>query len=189
MSTLDVVAQAGGEPANFLDAGGGSKAEAIVERGRGHPLRREGHGRAVQHLRRHHALRRGRARADRGVRPDRADGAVRGAPRRHQRRGGPQAARRGGPAERARREDDARRRRRRSWSWPADGILVDKDTKLVRLRAHRPRGQLPRPATTATTAPTSSPASRPARAARTSRACRSSTRSTRRSPRPARTRR
>ncbi len=31
MSTLDVVAQAGGEPANFLDAGGGSKAEAIID--------------------------------------------------------------------------------------------------------------------------------------------------------------
>ena len=31
MSTLDVVANAGGEPANFLDAGGGSKAEAIVD--------------------------------------------------------------------------------------------------------------------------------------------------------------
>ena len=30
MSTLDVVAQAGGEPANFLDAGGGSKADAII---------------------------------------------------------------------------------------------------------------------------------------------------------------
>jgi len=30
MSTLDVVAQAGGAPANFLDAGGGSKAEAIT---------------------------------------------------------------------------------------------------------------------------------------------------------------
>jgi succinyl-CoA synthetase beta subunit len=30
MSTLDVVAQAGGQPANFLDAGGGSRAEAIV---------------------------------------------------------------------------------------------------------------------------------------------------------------
>jgi succinyl-CoA synthetase beta subunit len=30
MSTLDVVAQAGGRPANFLDAGGGSKAEAIT---------------------------------------------------------------------------------------------------------------------------------------------------------------
>jgi succinyl-CoA synthetase beta subunit len=31
MSTLDVVAQAGGKPADFLDAGGGSKAEAIVD--------------------------------------------------------------------------------------------------------------------------------------------------------------
>jgi len=31
MSTLDVVAQAGGSPANFLDAGGGSKSEAIVD--------------------------------------------------------------------------------------------------------------------------------------------------------------
>ena len=31
MSTLDVVAQAGGAPANFLDAGGGSKADAIID--------------------------------------------------------------------------------------------------------------------------------------------------------------
>jgi succinyl-CoA synthetase beta subunit len=31
MSTLDVVDQAGGNPANFLDAGGGSKAEAITQ--------------------------------------------------------------------------------------------------------------------------------------------------------------
>jgi succinyl-CoA synthetase beta subunit len=31
MSTLDVVDQAGGQPANFLDAGGGSKADAIVD--------------------------------------------------------------------------------------------------------------------------------------------------------------
>ena len=30
MSTLDVVALAGGRPANFLDAGGGSKAEEVV---------------------------------------------------------------------------------------------------------------------------------------------------------------
>jgi succinyl-CoA synthetase beta subunit len=30
MSTLDVVAQAGGEPANFLDAGGGARAEEIT---------------------------------------------------------------------------------------------------------------------------------------------------------------
>ena len=31
MSTLDIVANAGGKPANFLDAGGGSKADAIVD--------------------------------------------------------------------------------------------------------------------------------------------------------------
>jgi succinyl-CoA synthetase beta subunit len=31
MSTLDVVAQAGGSPANFLDAGGGSQADAIID--------------------------------------------------------------------------------------------------------------------------------------------------------------
>src|ERR671928_208906 len=31
MSTLDVVAQAGGRPPNFLDAGGGSRAEAITQ--------------------------------------------------------------------------------------------------------------------------------------------------------------
>jgi succinyl-CoA synthetase beta subunit len=31
MSTLDVVAQAGGAPANFLDAGGGSRADAITD--------------------------------------------------------------------------------------------------------------------------------------------------------------
>jgi succinyl-CoA synthetase beta subunit len=31
MSTLDVVAQAGGEPANFLDAGGGAQADSIVD--------------------------------------------------------------------------------------------------------------------------------------------------------------
>src|SRR5919202_769891 len=31
LSTLDVVAQAGGEPANFLDAGGGAQADAITQ--------------------------------------------------------------------------------------------------------------------------------------------------------------
>ena len=68
MSTLDVVAQAGGAPANFLDAGGGSKAEAIVSAVEVILSNHEGQGRAVQHLRRHHALRRGRQRPDRGVR-------------------------------------------------------------------------------------------------------------------------
>ena len=68
MSTLDVVAQVGGSPANFLDAGGGSKADAIVSARRGDPVRPEGQGRPVQHLRRHHPLRRGRQGPHRGLR-------------------------------------------------------------------------------------------------------------------------
>ena len=60
MSTLDVVDQVGGTPANFLDVGGGADADKIVTalevilsdpKVRGDP---------VQHLRRHHPLRRGR---------------------------------------------------------------------------------------------------------------------------------
>ena len=60
MSTLDVVAQAGGSPANFLDAGGGAKAEEITSAVEVILSNDERLGRAVQHLRRHHALRRGR---------------------------------------------------------------------------------------------------------------------------------
>src|ERR671917_309626 len=63
------------------------------ERRRGDSLQRQRQRRPVQHLRRDHALRRGRPRADRGVRPDQAGGAVRRAARRHQRPGGPRAAR------------------------------------------------------------------------------------------------
>ena len=63
MSTLDVVAQAGGSPANFLDAGGGSKAEAITSAVEVILSDAKVDGRAVQHLRRDHPLRRGRARA------------------------------------------------------------------------------------------------------------------------------
>jgi succinyl-CoA synthetase beta subunit len=89
MSTLDVVAQYGGAPANFLDAGGGSKADAVTSGGGGHPLQPERQGRAVQHLRRDHPLRRGGQGAHRGLRHHRADGPVRRPPGRHERRGGP----------------------------------------------------------------------------------------------------
>ena len=55
MSTLDdVIKLAGGEPANFLDAADEGKADAITKRRRGDPLKREGQGGAVQHLRRDH---------------------------------------------------------------------------------------------------------------------------------------
>ena len=89
MSTLDVVAQAGGKPANFLDAGGGSKAEAIVS--------------AVEVILSDPKVTAvlfnifgGITRCDEVANglvtafgAARGEGAVRGAPGRHQRRGGP----------------------------------------------------------------------------------------------------
>ena len=130
MSTLDVVAQAGGRPANFLDAGGGSKAEAITSAVEVILSNQNVERRAVQHLRRHHPLRRGGQGPDRGVRADQARRAVRGPARRHERRGGPPAAGRGRPAERAHRGDDARRRRAGRGARGLMAILVDRDTRL-----------------------------------------------------------
>ena len=100
MSTLDVVAQAGGSPANFLDAGGGSNAETIKQ--------------AVELILANEAVKAvlfnifgGITRCDEvatgliaAFRGDQAVGAVRRAPRRDQRRRGPAAAGRGRPAER-----------------------------------------------------------------------------------------
>ena len=71
MSTLDVVAQAGGKPANFLDAGGGSKAEAIVDALEVITSDRERQRDPVQHLRRDHPLRRDRQGDHRGLAADR----------------------------------------------------------------------------------------------------------------------
>ena len=92
MSTLDVVARHGGHPGElprrrWRGQGGGDHGG-----GRGDHLGPRREGRAVQHLWRHHPLRRGRARADRGLRSNQADDSLRGAPRRHQRRGGARAS-------------------------------------------------------------------------------------------------
>ena len=89
MSTLDVVAQAGGAPANFLDAGGGSDAEKIKQ--------------AVELILANDSVKAvlfnifgGITRCDEvakgliaRVRGDQTDGPVRRAPRRDERRGGP----------------------------------------------------------------------------------------------------
>src|SRR6185369_54725 len=75
------------------------------------------------------ALRRSGQGPDRGLRPDQPDGAVRRAPRWHQRQGGPRPAGRGQPPERphggdhARRREEGRGARRMS-------ILVDNETRL-----------------------------------------------------------
>ena len=152
MSTLDVVAQAGGRPANFLDVGGGAKAEEIVAGARGAALRREGEGRAVQHLRRHHALRRGRQRASsrRSTRSRskvpivvRLDGT-------NDEEGRQILAEADAPAA-APGEDDARgrrhgRRAREGRSAGVMAILVDENTKLVVQGLTGREGSLPRPA-------------------------------------------
>ena len=101
MSTLDVVAQAGGAPANFLDAGGGSKAEAItsaVEVILSNPKVKAVLFNIFGGITRCDEVARGLIEAFDQIKPD---GAVRRPPRRHQRRGGPRAARRGEPAQRA----------------------------------------------------------------------------------------
>ncbi len=111
MSTLDVVAQAGGKPANFLDAGGGSKADAVtsaVEVILVRPKVKAVLFNIFGGITRCDEVAQGLIEA---FDERQADGAVRRAPRRHQRRRGPQAARRREPAQRPRGGDDGRRRR------------------------------------------------------------------------------
>ena len=118
MSTLDVIALAGGQPANFCDLGGGGDAEGVVDALEVITRDRAGALDLLQHLRRHHALRRGRARDPRGARADDDRAPDRRAARRHERRGGAQDPRRGGAAEPPRRADDARCRAPRRGAGP-----------------------------------------------------------------------
>src|SRR5438874_2618978 len=76
---------------------------------RGDHARSAGEVDLLQHLRRDHALRRGRARHPGGARPVAARHADRRPPRRHERRGGTQDPRRGRRLEPPRRADHARR--------------------------------------------------------------------------------
>ena len=62
MSTLDVVALAGGRPANFCDLGGGGDAQGVVDALEVITADPQVRVDLLQHLRRDHALRRGRAR-------------------------------------------------------------------------------------------------------------------------------
>ena len=72
MATMDIIKLAGGEPANFLDVGGGANAEQIKNAFRILMADKNVKARADQHLRRHPALRRaGRGRDRRGQGPRR----------------------------------------------------------------------------------------------------------------------
>ena len=132
MSTLDVVAQAGGKPANFLDAGGGSKADAIVDALE--VITSDENVNAILFnifggITRCDEIAKGIIEASAQDRDRRAAG---GAARRHQLRAGAGAAGRRRAAGPAPGEDDARRGR-------AGGrdrerlmaIIVDEQTKLV----------------------------------------------------------
>ena len=68
MSTLDVIAQAGGKPANFCDLGRRRRRAGRRRRARDHHRRSAGALHPLQHLRRDHPLRRGRARDPRRAR-------------------------------------------------------------------------------------------------------------------------
>ena len=68
MSTLDVIALAGGRPANFCDLGGGGDAQGVVDALEVITRRPAGALDPLQHLRRDHALRRGGARDPAGAR-------------------------------------------------------------------------------------------------------------------------
>ena len=78
-------------------------------RARGDHLGREGQGDPVQHLRRHHPLRRDRQGDHRGLEQIDIERAAGRPPRRHQLRGGPAPARRGRAPDLHAGEDDARR--------------------------------------------------------------------------------
>ena len=72
MATMDIIKLAGGEPANFLDVGGGANAEQIKNAFRILMADKNVKARADQHLRRHPALRRaGRGPDRRGQGPRR----------------------------------------------------------------------------------------------------------------------
>ena len=110
MSTLDVIALAGGRPGELLRPRRRRRRGRRRRRARGDPAGPAGEVDPLQHLRRHHPLRRGRARDPRGARADDDHAADRRPPRRHERRGGAEGPRRRSAAEPLRRADDARGR-------------------------------------------------------------------------------
>ena len=116
MSTLDVVAEAGGRPANFLDAGGGSRADAVTAAVE--VILSDDKVKAVLFnifggITRCDEVAKGLIEAFKTIKPD---GAVRRPPGRDQRRGGPGPARRGPAAQRATPSRPWTARPPRSWS-------------------------------------------------------------------------
>ena len=140
MSTVDIVNQVGGNPANFLDIGGGANAEVMAGCARDHQQRPQGQEHLHQHLRRHHQGRRGRQRHRRGPRPGHHRRPHRHPPRRHQRRRRPGDPRRSTRATCSRARPRWWRPPRRLSPSPRKGAPSDGD---LRRREHQ--GHLPGP--------------------------------------------
>ena len=120
MATMDIIKLSGGEPANFLDVGGGANAEQIKNAFRILMADKNVQGRADQHLRRHPALRRARGRRDcRGQGTGRA-GSDRHSHERHERRGREEDAGRERAELYDRRHDGRGRRQGRGAGKPAE---------------------------------------------------------------------
>ena len=131
MTTMDLVKRAGGEPANFLDIGGGREVGPGGGRDAADPRGPEREGDPREHLRRHHPRRRGGQGADRGARPAgarRADGRP---DRGHERRRGGGAARGGEVRDRGKPRRGGRQGRRGGEGSGGVSILIGRDTRLV----------------------------------------------------------
>ena len=88
MSTMDLIKYHGGEPANFLDVGGGANKDQVLEAFRILLASPNGQGGAGQHLRRHHEVRHHRRGPARRLRRDRLPRPAGRPPRRDERRAG-----------------------------------------------------------------------------------------------------
>ena len=133
MSTVDIVNQVGGQPANFLDIGGGANADVMT--GALEVINNDPE-RAVdphQHLRWHHEGRRGRQRHRGRARSRRHRVADRHPPRRHERRRGPSDPRTASVRPAADAAHHARRRSQGSRACRSSqvSIFVDENTKVV----------------------------------------------------------
>jgi succinyl-CoA synthetase beta subunit len=137
MATMDTIKLFGGEPANFLDVGGGATAEKVTEAFKIMLKQPQGQGHSGQHLRRHHEVRHHRHRRDHRLQGREPVGAAGGAHEGHQRRAGQEAAGRIRPAHhRGRhhgrsRDEDRRCRQVRPGEDTHMSIYINKDTKVI----------------------------------------------------------
>ena len=121
MATMDIIKLYGGEPANFLDVGGGATDGEGHRSVQDHAAQPQGQGDPGQHLRRHHAVRRDRRRRRRGAQGSEAQGAAGRAPEGDQR---------GSRAGRSSRNPGCRSSPRTTWRTPAQKVVAAAEGKF-----------------------------------------------------------